>query len=168
LLRYSQNFPIAIVEAKKKYKLAADGIQQAKDYAQILGLKFAYSTNGTEILEFDFITGLETKVSKYPTPTELWNRLNQAEPIKPEIQETFLKPFLPIPNKPERYYQTIAINRAVKAVLEGKKRALLTLRQAQEKQQLLFKSFTNFGTTVGTTKANTADQKYYFLPTEVF
>jgi type I restriction enzyme R subunit len=138
LLRYSQNFPIAIVEAKKKYKLAADGIQQAKDYAQILGLKFAYSTNGTEILEFDFITGLETKISKYPTPTELWNRLNQAEPVKPEIQETFLKPFLPIPNKPERYYQTIAINRAVKAILEGKKRALLTLATGTGKTTIAF------------------------------
>ena len=138
LLRYSPNFPIAIVEAKKKYKLAADGIQQAKDYAQILGLKFAYSTNGTEILEFDFITGLETKISKYPTPTELWNRLNQAEPVKPEIQETFLKPFLPIPNKPERYYQTIAINRAVKAVLEGKKRALLTLATGTGKTTIAF------------------------------
>jgi len=138
LLRYSQNFPIAIVEAKKKYKMAADGIQQAKDYAQILGLKFAYSTNGTEILEFDFITGLETKISKYPTPTELWNRLNQAEPVKPEIQETFLKPFLPIPNKPERYYQTIAINRAVKAVLEGKKRALLTLATGTGKTTIAF------------------------------
>lgn len=138
LLRYSQNFPIAIVEAKKKYKLAADGIQQAKDYAQILGLKFAYSTNGTEILEFDFITGLETKVSKYPTPTDLWNRLNQVEPIKTEILETFLKPFLPIPNKPERYYQTIAINRAVKAVLEGKKRALLTLATGTGKTTIAF------------------------------
>jgi type I restriction enzyme R subunit len=138
LLRYSQNFPIAIVEAKKKYKLAADGIQQAKDYAQILGLKFAYSTNGTEILEFDFITGLETKISKYPTPTELWNRLNQAEPIKPEIQEILLKPFLPILNKPERYYQTIAINRAVKAVLEGKKRALLTLATGTGKTTIAF------------------------------
>ncbi len=31
-------------------------MQQAKDYAQILGLKFAYSTNGADILEFDFIT----------------------------------------------------------------------------------------------------------------
>jgi len=138
LLRYSQNFPIAIVEAKKKYKLAADGIQQAIDYAQILGLKFAYSTNGTEILEFDFITGLETKISKYPTPTELWNRLKQADPVKPEIQETFLKPFLPIPNKPERYYQTIAINRAVKAVLEGKKRALLTLATGTGKTTIAF------------------------------
>lgn len=153
LLRYSQNFPIAIVEAKKKYKLAADGIQQAKDYAQILGLKFAYSTNGTEILEFDFITGLETKISKYPTPTELWSRLNQAEPIKPENQETFLKPFLPIPNKPERYYQTIAINRAVKAVLEGKKRALLTLATGTGKTtiafQIIYKLWNNRWNTKG-------------------
>ena len=153
LLRFSQNFPIAIVEAKKKYKSAADGIQQAKDYAQILGLKFAYSTNGTEILEFDFITGLETKVSKYPTPTELWNRLNQAEPIKTEILETFLKPFLPIPNKPERYYQTIAINRAVKAVLEGKKRALLTLATGTGKTtiafQIIYKLWNNRWNTEG-------------------
>jgi type I restriction enzyme R subunit len=153
LLRYSQNFPIAIVEAKKKYKLAADGIQQAKDYAQILGLKFAYSTNGTEILEFDFITGLESKLSKYPTPTELWNRLNQVDPIKPEIQEIFLKPFLPIPNKLERYYQTIAINRAVKAVLEGKKRALLTLATGTGKTtiafQIIYKLWNNRWNTKG-------------------
>lgn len=66
LLRYSQNFPIAIVESKKKYKSAGDGMQQAKDYAQILGLKFAYSTNGSDILEFDFITGIEKKISSYP------------------------------------------------------------------------------------------------------
>ncbi|OOG77148.1 EcoAI/FtnUII family type I restriction enzme subunit R [Algoriphagus sp. A40] len=153
LLRYSQNFPIAIVEAKKKYKLAADGIQQAKDYAQILGLKFAYSTNGTEILEFDFITGLERKISKYPTPTELWLRLNQAEPIKPEIQETFLKPFFATSGKEVRYYQRIAINRAVKAVLEGKKRALLTLATGTGKTtiafQIIYKLWNNRWNTKG-------------------
>lgn len=153
LLRYSQNFPIAIVEAKKKYKSAADGIQQAKDYAQILGLKFAYSTNGTEILEFDFITGLETKISKYPTPTELWNRLNQSEPIKPEIQETFLKPFFATSGKEVRYYQRIAINRAVKAVLEGKKRALLTLATGTGKTtiafQIIYKLWNNRWNTKG-------------------
>lgn len=153
LLRYSQNFPIAIVEAKKKYKLAADGIQQAKNYAQILGLKFAYSTNGTEILEFDFITGLETKISKYPTPTELWNRLNKSEPIKPEIQETFLKPFFATSGKEIRYYQRIAINRAVKAILEGKKRALLTLATGTGKTtvafQIIYKLWNNRWNTKG-------------------
>lgn len=153
LLRYSQNFPIAIVEAKKKYKAAADGLQQAKDYAQILGLKFAYSTNGKEIIEFDFITGLESKISSYPTPTELWNRLNQAEPIKPEIQETFLKPFFATSGKEIRYYQQIAINRAVKAVLEGKKRALLTLATGTGKTtvafQIIYKLWNNRWNTKG-------------------
>jgi len=44
LLRYSQSFPIAMVEAKKNYWSAGDDMQQAKGYAQILDLKFAYST----------------------------------------------------------------------------------------------------------------------------
>lgn len=138
LLRYSQNFPIAIIEAKVKYKEAADGMQQAKEYAQILGLKFAYSTNGTAILEFDFTTGIEKSVSKYPTPTELWNRLNTVEPIKAEIQETFLKPFFTIAGKEIRYYQRIAINTAVKAILEGKKKALLTLATGTGKTTVAF------------------------------
>ncbi|MCK9424828.1 MAG: DEAD/DEAH box helicase family protein [Ignavibacteriaceae bacterium] len=138
LLRYSQNFPIAIIEAKVKYKEAADGMQQAKEYAQILSLKFAYSTNGTDILEFDFTTGSEKPVSKYPTPTELWNRLNAVEPVKAEIQETFLKPFYAVPGKEIRYYQRIAINSAVKAILEGRKRALLTLATGTGKTTLAF------------------------------
>jgi len=138
LLRYSQNFPIAIVEAKVKYKEAGDGIQQAKDYAQILGLKFAYSTNGIDILEFDFITGIEQKISNYPTPKELWSRLNVVDPVKKEIEETFLKPFFAIPGKEIRYYQRIAVNKAVKAILEGRKRTLLTLATGTGKTTIAF------------------------------
>jgi len=138
LLRYSQNLPIAIVEAKVKYKEASDGMQQAKSYAQILGLKFAYSTNGTDILEFDFITGIEQKITKYPSPTELWSRLNSLERITIGIQETFLKPFLSIPGKEIRYYQRISINTAVKAILEGKKRILLTLATGTGKTTIAF------------------------------
>lgn len=138
LLRYSQNFPIAIIEAKVKYKLAADGIQQAKEYAKTLGVKFAYSTNGSDILEFDFLTGVEKLVSQYPTPTELWTRLNLFEPIKKETQEIFLKPFYTIAGKEIRYYQRIAINTAVKAILEGRKRALLTLATGTGKTTVAF------------------------------
>lgn len=153
LLRYSQDFPIAIVEAKRSYKTAGEGMQQAKDYAQILNLKFAYATNGTEILEFDFITGIEKKVKKFPTPDELWNRLNQVEPVKEEIKETLLKPFYPIPSKPARYYQRIAINKAVKAILEGRKRALLTLATGTGKTtiafQIIYKLWNNRWNTKG-------------------
>ena len=153
LLRYSQDFPIAIVEAKRSYKTAGEGMQQAKDYAQILNLKFAYATNGTEILEFNFITGIEKKVKEFPTPDELWNRLNEVEPVKEEIKETLLKPFYPIPSKPARYYQRIAINKAVKAILEGKKRALLTLATGTGKTtiafQIIYKLWNNRWNTKG-------------------
>ena len=45
LLRYRLHLPIAVVEAKAEDLPPGNGLQQAKEYAQILGLKFAYSTN---------------------------------------------------------------------------------------------------------------------------
>jgi type I restriction enzyme, R subunit len=54
LLRYTRDFPLAVVEAKAAYKMAGDGLQQAKTYAEMLGLKFAYATNGLEIIEYDY------------------------------------------------------------------------------------------------------------------
>ncbi len=40
ILMISRNFPIAVIEAKAAYKKHGDGLQQAKEYAGILGLKF--------------------------------------------------------------------------------------------------------------------------------
>lgn len=88
ILRLRRDFPIAIVEAKAKYKNAADGLQQAKDYAEILGLKFAYATNGEEIIEVDYLTGVEQVVETFPTPEELWSRLRQAECPSPPGRNT--------------------------------------------------------------------------------
>jgi type I restriction enzyme R subunit len=153
LLRYSQSLPLAIVEAKSRYKSAADGMQQAKEYAQILGLKFAYATNGAEILEFDSISGVEAKLSRFPTPAELWNRLNQVEPVNASIQDTYLKPFYATPGKEVRYYQRNAINRAIKAILEGQKRALLTMATGTGKTtvafQIIYKLWNNRWNTKG-------------------
>jgi type I site-specific restriction endonuclease len=56
LLRYTRDFAIAVVEAKAAHKLASDGLQQAKEYAEFLGIKFAYATNGHGIVEFDYLT----------------------------------------------------------------------------------------------------------------
>lgn len=163
LLRYSQNFLIAVVEAKRKYKSAAEGMQQAKDYAQILRLKFAYASNGKEILEFDFITGLETKIEKFPTPTELWNRLNSVEPVKTEVQETFLKPFVATPGKDIRYYQQIAINKATQAVLEGKPRGLLTMATGTGKTTVAFQIIHKLWSNRWNTKGEHRRPKVLFL-----
>src|SRR5437588_11203150 len=60
LLRFRRDFPTAVVEAKTIYANPGDGLQQAKEYALILGLKFAYATNGHGIVEHDFLTGRTT------------------------------------------------------------------------------------------------------------
>jgi len=54
-------------------------MQQAKAYAETLGLLFAYATNGLSILEFDFSTGLERDVAAFPSPAELWTRYRAAK-----------------------------------------------------------------------------------------
>ncbi|HEY9152024.1 MAG TPA: type I restriction endonuclease [Anaerolineales bacterium] len=54
-----QNIPIAVVEEKAEYKNAGDRLQQAIQYAEMMGVKFTYSTNGKGIVEYDFITGME-------------------------------------------------------------------------------------------------------------
>ncbi len=51
LLRYTRDFFLAVVEAKQQYKQAADGLQQAKDYAQDLGDIFSSSTHDDSALK---------------------------------------------------------------------------------------------------------------------
>ncbi len=92
LLRYHRDFPLAIVEAKAINEAAGKGLGQAKDYAEILGLKFAYATNGTEIIEYDYLEGTEKTVPAYPTPEELWKRLKGKEHITDEAAKTLLTP----------------------------------------------------------------------------
>ncbi|GAG96327.1 unnamed protein product [marine sediment metagenome] len=79
ILRYRRDFMIAVIEAKAAYKNPGDGLQQAKEYTQILGLKFAYSTNGHSVIEHDFLTGKENEISNFPSPDELWTRLRESE-----------------------------------------------------------------------------------------
>src|SRR5947207_3355294 len=81
LLRYKRDFNIAVVEAKSVYAKPGDGLQQAKDYAQILGLKFAYATNGHGIVEHDFLSGRDNDIETFPSAEELWSRLRKTEGI---------------------------------------------------------------------------------------
>lgn len=138
ILRYRADMPIAVVEAKSEYKTPTDGLQQAKVYAEILALKFAYATNGHGIVEFDYLTGRETEIDTFPTPDELWNRLASAENIGPEIADRLLAPTYPVSGRKLRYYQEIAVNRAVQAILQGKRRTLLTMATGTGKTTVAF------------------------------
>jgi type I restriction enzyme R subunit len=139
LLRYRLDFMIAVVEAKAEYKNPHDGLQQAKEYAQMLGLKFAYSTNGKSLVEHDFISGIETDLDNFPGPEELWKRLNPSLGIKDNEQiKKFLTPSLPVAGKPLRYYQEIAINRVIEAILVGKNRVLINMATGTGKTDVAF------------------------------
>lgn len=139
LLRYRRDFPLAVVEAKATYRHPADGLQQAKQYAAMLGLKFAFATNGHEIIEFDYCTGLEVTRADYPTPAELWQRYRAAAGIEDQaVADRLLTPFNHDVGKGERYYAQIAVNRTTEEILKGKRRLLLTMATGTGKTAVAF------------------------------
>jgi type I restriction enzyme R subunit len=138
LLRYRRDFPLAVIEAKAAYKSAGDGVQQAKQYAEMLGLKFAYATNGREIIEIDYVTGRERHIDAYPTPAELWDRYRAAGGLTDDAADRLLTPSNYGVGKSERYYQQIAVNRAVEAILKGDRRLLLTMATGTGKTVVAF------------------------------
>jgi type I restriction enzyme R subunit len=139
LLRYTRDFALAVVEAKAAYKTAADGVQQAKQYAEMLGVKFAYATNGPEIIEFDYTSGLEQTIAGYPTPAELWQRYRNASGLQDQTAaDRLLTPGNHQIGKGERYYQQIAINRAVETILKGQRRLLVTMATGTGKTVVAF------------------------------
>jgi type I site-specific restriction endonuclease len=135
VLEYRPGLPIGVVEAKRQYATPGRGMQQAKRYAQLLDLPFAYSTNGVSIVEDDRATGLENdRLSAFPTPDELWFRYRSWKGIDDDrVADGLLSPYNRALRNPDggvkepRYYQRIAINRSVEAILSGDKRLLLTL-----------------------------------------
>ena len=94
LLRYTSDFPIAVVEAKRERKTSGAGLQQAKDYAEILGLMFVYVTNGHGIVEFDYLTGVEKELDFFTAQVELWERLRMGQGIDEVAAERLLTPSL--------------------------------------------------------------------------
>lgn len=137
LLRFTRDITLAVVEAKAENVSAGEGMQQAKEYAEILGLKFAYATNGRTILEFDYFTGIEQEIDRFPRPDELWQRQRAGSALGQEDQQRFLTPANIQAGEP-RYYQEIAINRALEALLSGRRRLLLTMATGTGKTLVAF------------------------------
>ncbi|GJL60175.1 MAG: DEAD/DEAH box helicase [Nitrospirales bacterium] len=139
LLRYTRDFMIAVVEAKAAFKSPGDGLGQAKEYAEMLGLKFAYSTNGHGIIEFDYTTGKEREIEAFPDPDDLWQRFRTHQNISDgKTTYQILTPSNHLTGKSPRYYQEIAINRTVQYILQGKQRILLTMATGTGKTVVAF------------------------------
>lgn len=138
ILYHCRDFPIAVVEAKELGLPAENGVQQARQYAEMLGLSFAYATNGRRIIEIDYTSGTEREVARYPTPEELWSRLSAAKGLSLPAQQKLLEAYNLVSGKVPRYYQDVAIRRVVEAILSGEKRVLATLATGTGKTCVAF------------------------------
>lgn len=156
--------PIAIVEAKDNNQPISGGIGQAKVYAEILDLKFAYSSNGDGFTEYDFITGVEKNIglNEFPSPDQLQERLIKAKGLTPEQQKVVETPYyFDFDSHEPRYYQRIAIDRTVEAIAKGQNRILLVMATGTGK------TFTSFQIIHRLTKAGVKKKVLYLADRNV-
>jgi type I restriction enzyme R subunit len=131
VLYHKTNIPLAVIEAKDNSHTIASGIQQAIEYAQLLDVPFAYSSNGDGFIEHDRTKSVERELplDEFPTPQELWRRYCEYKGIDdPEEKRIYAQDYYPSPeNKSPRYYQLTAVNRTIEAIAKGQNRVLLVM-----------------------------------------
>ena len=137
---------LAVIEAKSDEKHVSEGVEQAKKYADLLKIRFTYSTNGDEIYFIDMgvqdaqgnylVPSKEYPVDRFPSPQELWAMtFPEANPWRDKFN---LCPLNRGGGREPRYYQEIAINKVLEAIAKGEDRILLTMATGTGKTYTAF------------------------------
>ena len=114
----TQPVAVALIEAKRESLPPGHGLEQAKGYADRHNVRFVFSSNGHQFVEYDNHTGQTAPprpLSEFPTTDELRARYEQGSGFT--LSDLAARPLLqPYPNgeSKRRYYQDAAI----RAVLE--------------------------------------------------
>ena len=144
ILSYKPNLPIAVIEAKDNNHSVGAGMQQALEYAEILDVPFAYSSNGDAFLEHDRTVtsgtvSREIPLDQFPSPDELWSRYCKAKGYTGNQESVATQDYYDNGSKKSpRYYQLIAINRTVDAIAQGLNRILLVMATGTGKTYTAF------------------------------
>lgn len=139
------NIPLAVIEAKQAKFSVGQGMQQALAYAEMLDAPFAISSSGDGFLLHDR-TGIsnpverELPLDRFPGHEELWSIYQQwkrlAEPAKVQLVE---QPYYTDASGREpRYYQRVAINRAIETIAKDQNRILLVMATGTGKTYTAF------------------------------
>ena len=144
ILYVKPNIPIAVIEAKDNSYSVGDGMQQALDYAEILNVPFAFSSNG-DGFEFHDRTGASTPLvlnlpfEDFPSPADLWARYRAWKGLTPEAEGIVLQDYFEDGSgKTPRYYQVNAINATIEAIAKGQDRILLVMATGTGKTYTAF------------------------------
>ena len=143
LLFYKSHYPIAVIEVKDTAHSVGDGMQQALGYAEALDVPFVYSTNGTAFLEHDRLLAKgdveqEVALDNFPSPQELYERWIKAKRLSSAVQEIASQDYFEEKDRSPRYFQEVAINRAIEAIAAGKNRLLLVMATGTGKTYTAF------------------------------
>jgi type I restriction enzyme R subunit len=144
ILYYKTNFPLAVIEAKDNKHSVDSGMQQALGYADSLDIPFVYSSNGDGFIEHDR-TKKEDKIERelslneFPRPEELFERYKKWKGISNEVENVVTQNyFSDINGKSPRYFQQVAINRTIEAIVKGQNRILLVMATGTGKTYTAF------------------------------
>ncbi len=144
ILYYKPNIPLALIEAKDNNHAVGDGMQQALEYAATLDIPFVFSTNGDAFLFHDRTgqsgqTETELPLEAFPAPDNLWPKYRTWKGLVPAQEEVFLQDYFEDSSgKEPRYYQRIAINKAIEAIAKGQNRILLVMATGTGKTYTAF------------------------------
>lgn len=137
---------LAVIEAKSDEKDVAEGVDQAKLYADALNIRYTYSANGDEIWFIDMgvknskgeyiIPSKEGELDSFPSPQDLWQMTFPKE--NPWRDKFNLCALNRSGGRAPRYYQEIAINNVLSAVAKQRNRILLTMATGTGKTYTAF------------------------------
>ena len=133
VLFHKPNIPMAVIEAKDNNHTVGDGMQQALGYAEMLQVPFVFSSNGDGFLFHDKIASdgiieRELGLHEFPSAQTLWQRWAEHRGLN-DRQNTLITQdyYSDAGDKTPRYYQLLAINKAVEAIARGGNRILLVM-----------------------------------------
>jgi len=144
VLYYKPHMPMDVIEANDNTHTVGHGMQQALEYAAMLEVPLAFSSNGDAFLQHDK-TGqssqVETEIplNAFPSPHELWRRYCIYKGIQnaqlPIVTHDY---YTDASGKKPRYYQVNAINRTLDAISKGQNRILLVMATGTGKTYVAF------------------------------
>ncbi len=99
-------------------------------------MPFVYSSNGEKIYKYDIRNHSGKYIDKFPSPKELFDRIYGN--VKEWQYRLLTQNVMYIPQKELRYYQKIAIDKVIEAIINNKNRILLTLATGTGKTTIAF------------------------------
>lgn len=120
----TQPVALALIEAKKEDLPPGHGLTQALGYSECrrLNVKFVFSSNGHQFVEFDSFTGMTSAprlIVEFPSPTDLRTRYEEGMgfTLASPVAAPLLQPY-PGGEGTRRYYQDAAIRAVMEKVAQ--------------------------------------------------